>query len=174
MPLRARGTIIDLSVPSADSIENVLVKDVIGQKDDTHLGDSLYAHAHIIEEHVHKEQLVYPTLANSIQVAGGAGAWELGNLVTIMPANTVAADMRFDIHWIIICALSANDEYELILYANTTQIGRLTFTRTDKKDVTDGVPFQCPILAPSVRIRGRLASSSGGDTGNFKIMYHEY
>ena len=174
MPLRARGVVVDLNVVGIDDSANLTVKDVVGQKDDTHLGDSLYAHAHILEEHIHKEQLVYPTLANSIQVAGGAGAWELGNLVTIMPANTVAADMRFDIHWIIICALSANDEYELILYADTTQIGRLTFTRTDKKDVTDGVPFQCPILAPSVRIRARLASASGGDNGNFKIMYHEY
>ncbi len=174
MPLRARGVIVDLSVVDIDNSANVTVKDVVGQKNDTHLGNSLYAHAHIIEEHVHKEQLVYPTLANSVQVAGGAGVWELGNLVTIMPANTVAADMRFDIHWIIICALSANDEYELILYADTTQIGRLTFTRTDKKDVTDGVPFQCPILDPSVRIRARLASASGGDNGNFKIMYHEY
>ncbi len=174
MPLRARGVVVDLNVVGIDDSANLTVKEVVGQKDDTHLGDSLYAHAHILEEHIHKEQLVYPTLANSIQVAGGAGAWELGNLVTIMPANTVAADMRFDIHWIIICALSANDEYELILYADTTQIGRLTFTRTDKKDVTDGVPFQCPILAPSVRIRARLASASGGDNGNFKIMYHEY
>ncbi len=169
-----RGVAIDLTVPPIDSTENVLIKDVLGNKDDDHLGNSLYAHAHILEEHIHKEQLVYPTLANSIQVAGGAGAWQLGNLVTLMPANTVAAEMRLDIHWVIICALSANDEYELILYADTTQIGRLAFTRTDKKDVTDGVPFQCPILAPDVRIRARLASSGGGDNGNFKLMYHEY
>ena len=174
MPLRARGSVVDLNVVDINATANVTVKDVVGQKEDTHLGDSLYAHAHIVEEHIHKEQLVYPTLANSIQVVGGAGAWELGVLTTLMPADTVAANMRFDIHWVIICALSANDEYELILYANTTQIGRLAFTRTDKKDVTDGVPFQCPILDPGVRIRGRLASSSGGDNGNFKLMYHEY
>ncbi len=169
-----RGSTVNFDVVNPDTVNNQTVKDVLGNKDDTHLGNSLFAHAHIVEEHIHKEQLVYPTLANSIQVAGGAGAWQLGNLVTLMPANTVAAEMRFDIHWIIICALSANDEYELILYADTTQIGRLAFTRTDKKDVTDGVPFQCPILAPDVRIRARLASSSGGDTGNFKLMYHEY
>ncbi len=169
-----RGSTVNFDVVNPDTVNNQTVKDVLGNKDDTHLGNSLFAHAHIVEEHIHKEQLVYPTLANSIQVAGGAGAWQLGNLVTLMPANTVAEEMRFDIHWIIICALSANDEYELILYADTTQIGRLAFTRTDKKDVTDGVPFQCPILAPDVRIRARLASSSGGDTGNFKLMYHEY
>ena len=174
MPQRGRGTIVDFNVVDIDNPANLTVKDVVGNKQDTTLGDSLFAHAHTVEEHIHKEQLVYPTLANSIQVAGGAGAWQLGNLVTLMPANTLAADMRFDIHWIIICALSANDEYELILYADTTQIGRLAFTRTDKKDVTDGVPFQCPILAPGVRIRARLASSGGGDNGNFKLMYHEY
>ncbi len=169
-----RSSVVNLDVVDPDITDNLTVKDILGNKQDTILGDSLFAHAHTVEEHIHKEQLVYPTLANSIQVAGGAGVWQLGNLVTLMPANTIAADFRFDIHWVIICALSANDEYELILYADTTQIGRLAFTRTDKKDVTDGVPFQCPVLAPDVRIRARLASSGGGDTGNFKLMYHEY
>lgn len=172
MPLRARGSLVNFDVSVPDSPNNATVKDVLGNKSDTEKGNSLYARAYISERHIHQCQKVYPTLANSIQVAGGAGVWELGNLTEIIPANTALSN--FDIHWISLCDASVNDEYELILYANTTQIGRAPFTITDKKDVTDGIPFQCPILDPGVRIRGRLASSSGGDTANFKLLYHEY
>ncbi len=168
-----RSSIFNFDVVNPDSPNNVTVRDVLGNKEDSSEGNSLYAHGQIIDDHFHAIQRVYPELANSIQVAGGVGVWELGALTTLMPANTVV-DHRFDIHWIVICAVSANDEYELILYANTTQIGRVGFTRTDKKDVTDGAPFQCPILDSEVRIRARLASAGGGDTANFKLLYHYY
>lgn len=172
MPLRARGGKVSFDVSAPNSPKNVTVRDVLGNKNDDEVGNSLYARAYISEQHIHRVQKVYPTLADSIQLTGGAGAWELGNLTELMPANT--AESNFDIHWISLCSASVNDEYELILYANTTQIGRAPFTITDKKDVTDGVPFQCPILDPGVRIRGRLASKSGGDTANFRLLYHEY
>ncbi len=172
MPQRSRGSIINFDVVDPDIVDNITVKDVLGNKDDSPEGSSLYARARTVEDHIHTEQKLYPELANSIQVVGGSGVWELGTLTTLMPANT--ANIRFDIHWIVICAISVNDEYELILYADTTQIGRIAFTRTDKKDVDDGVPFQCPILEPEVRIRARLASAGGGDTANFKLLYHEY
>jgi len=172
MPLRARGSLVSFDVSAPNSSKNVTVRDVLGNKNDDEVGNSLYSRAYISEQHIHQIQRVYPTLADSIQVAGGAGAWELGDLTELMPANT--ALKNFDIHWISLCSATVNDEYELILYANTTQIGRAPFSITDKKDATDGVPFQCPILDPGVRIRARLASSSGGDTAGFKLFYHEY
>ncbi len=170
MPLRAKG--ISLAVPSVDSVNNVDMRDVIGNKNDTHDGNSLRAVAHIINEHTHKAARVYPALAVSLQVVSSNVAHTLGVFKEIVAAGGIVTD--FDIHWVAVQAASANGEYEIVLYAGTIEIGRSSFARTDKKDI-DSVPFQCEIQPANTQIQAKLSTNNAaGDTCNIKIMYHLY
>ena len=169
MPLRARG--VDLAVPAVGSTANVFLKDVIGQKGDVESGNSLYSRIYSAERHIHSYQWVYPDMATAVALTADVGLWTPGALTTIMPANTQI--LPFDIHWVHISAMSVDDEYELILYADTTQIGRCVFDRSAKRDIAD-IPFQSVIVLPGVRIRGRLACGTGGKIANIKIMGHGY
>lgn len=171
MPLGGYGP-TPSRVPILNCPDNKTIADVIGNKEDDEFGDSLYAHAYTVNAHIHTAQKVYPSLADSIQINTHANAWMLGNLTEIIPANVVA--FPFDIHWIAISDISANGEYELVLYAGTTEIGRAVFTRTDKKDVNDGMPFLCVVLPANTQIQARLASDSGGDNAKIKVYYHCY
>jgi len=171
MPLRARGVIVNTDVAPANSNANLLIKDVIGQKEDTESGNSLYSRIYSAERHIHSYQWVYPDMATAVSLTADVGLWTPGVITTIMPANTQT--LPFDIHWVHILTMSADDEYELILYADTTQIGRCVFDRSAKRDIAD-IPFQSPIVLPGVTIRGRLACGTGGKIANIKIMGHGY
>lgn len=178
MPLRTRGIDVSaalailLAVPSVDSARNITIRDAIGNKNDTHDGNSLRAMAHIIDEHTHEASRIYPALAVSLQVVSSNVAHTLGVFKEIVAANQITE--HFDIHWIAVQAASANGEYELVLYAATTEIGRCSFARTDKKDI-DAVPFQCAIQPANTQIQAKLSTNNAvGDTCNIKIMYHLY
>jgi hypothetical protein len=131
--------------------------------------------AKITEEHFHGAAKVFPTLAAGETVTGAAGAWTLGAFAEIVPVDTITED--FDIHYINIEDASADDIYELVLYAATTEIGRIRF-------VVDtgvggggfpGLPFQCAIQPKNTQIQAKVASSGGGaDTVDISIHYHEY
>ncbi|GAF77681.1 unnamed protein product [marine sediment metagenome] len=170
MPLRARG--ISLAVSNQDSVDNLTVIDVIGSKIDTHDGGSLRALAHKINDHTHGMGKVYPELAASFQVVSANAAHTLGVFKEIAAVNQITT--QFDIHWISVLAASANAEYELVLYAGTTEISRCSFARTDKKDIAS-VPFQCEIQPANTQIQAKLSTdNAAGDTCNIKIMYHLY
>ena len=177
-PLRARGIDVDaalvtaLAVPPVDSARNINYADVGGNKTDTHNGNSIEAFGHTLLEHTHDSAMVYPALAVSLQVVSSNVAHTLGVFKEIVAANQISED--FDIHWVAVQAASANGEYELVLYAATTEIGRCSFARTDKKDI-DAVPFQCPIQPANTQIQAKLSTNNAvGDTCNIKIMYHLY
>ena len=175
MPVRARGfvqTICDLSVADPENTQNVLLNHLLGNKNDNHEGDSIMAFVHTILEHVHNAGKAYPTLATSVQVTSSNVAHTLGVFREIVPVNGIDED--FDIHWVAVQAASANGEYELVLYAATTEIGKCVFARTDKKDI-DSVPFQCAIQPANTQIQAKLSTdNAAGDTCNIKIMYHCY
>jgi len=167
----------DVSVPAQDSAANVVWGDVIGNKTDTHNGNSLYALGETQEEHFHSASKVYPTLADGVTVTGAAGAWTLGGFVEIVPASTIADD--FDIHHISIEAINNVDVYELVLYkgavASEVEIGRVRFTKTSNLDSTFNMPFQCAILDNTERISAKVASKGGGsDSVDISIYYHLY
>lgn len=166
----------DVTVPSQDSADNVDWGDVIGNKTDTDSGDSLYANIKTLLEHVHSPQKVYPTLAAAITVAGGAGAWTLGNFVTIVAASTITS--VFDIHWIQLSNATADDEYELVLYYGATDIeaGRITFTADSSAQISvvSPAPMQTVKIPANSQIRAKLASSTGSDSVDVKIFYHTY
>ena len=165
----------EIVVPSADSADNSYMMDVIGNKTDTHDGDSLLALSHSLEEHVHKPNKVYPTLANGVTVTGAAGAWTLGNFAEVVPASTITED--FDIHYITVEGASASDVYEIVLYAATTEIGRarVAFVDIANSQTLPSIPFQCAIQPANTQIQAKVASSGGGsDTITISVHYHEY
>jgi len=129
----------------------------------------------ILSEHFHSIACVYPTGAAAVTVAGAAGAWTLGNFVEIVPVNTITED--FDIHWINIEAVSAADVYELVLYAETTEIGRIRFSvlGTPANTIIPSQSFQTQIIKANSQIQAKVMSAGGGsDTCDIAIEYHTY
>lgn len=166
-------------VPSINSSDNSSPTDVIGNKNDTHEGDSIYAHCHTIEEHFHKASKVYPTLANGVTVSTDGGVWTLGAFVEIVPLNTITDD--FDIHYVSIENINANGVFELVLYSNAdgipgneVEIGRVRFTRNAIQSATLNVPMQTRIIDANSQIKAKLASDSGGDNAVISLFYHIY
>ncbi len=164
-------------IAGVDTAGNKTFIDVIGNKSDTHGGDSLYALSHTLEEHAHKEQRVYPELANPITLTKAAGAWAAYPApIEIVPASTITES--FDVHFVTISNISANGNYNLNLYSggggSEVFIGAVTFTRTANKDQA-ALVIQTPIIPPNTRISGALSSSNAAaDTADVKIEYHTY
>jgi len=131
--------------------------------------------AEILEEHAHSTQCVYPTLGAGVTATGAAGAWTLGNFVEIVPVNTITLD--FDIHWINIEAVSAADSYELVLYVETTEIGRTRFTvlGTPANTIIPVKNFQSKIVKANSQIQAKIANAGGGgETATISVEYHTY
>ena len=89
------------NIPSADSADNDHVADVIGNKTDTHDGDSVFAHVHTMFEHAHSASKVYPMMEAGVVVTSNAAAWTLGAAEIIVGTtkgldNAAAADQGGD------------------------------------------------------------------------------
>lgn len=164
-------------VPKTDSTDNNTPADVIGSKTDTHNGDSLYSMTHILNEHAHKEQRVYPRLANPITLTKASGVWaDFPTPTEIVPASTITED--FDVHFVTISNISANGAYDLELYMGDALsevfIGGATFVRTTNKDQAS-LEEQTIIVPANARISAAISSSNAAeDTADIKIEYHHY
>lgn len=164
-------------VPAQNSTGNSTSIDVIGSKLDTHDGNSLYALTHTLEEHAHKEQRVYPRLANPITLTKALGVWAAFPTPTeIVPASTITEAL--DIHFVTISNISANGAYDLELYMGAALsevfIGAVTFVRTANKDQA-ALTEQTIIVPANTRISAAISSSNASaDTADIKIEYHTY
>ena len=160
-------------VPEINSAANTTTADAVGNKGDGHDGDSLHGKTETLLDHGHSPSLCYPTLADGVVVAGAAGVWTLGDFVEIVPASTITED--FDIHFVSIEAISANDIYQLHLYAVEVFIGCVRFVKNAGLAPTIHVPIQTPIVAANSQIQAKLATSGGGaDTATISAFYHVY
>ncbi len=160
-------------VPVVDSTANTDMREVVGNKLDTHAGSSLLGHAVNSNEHFHTPCQVYPTLAGGVAVGTGAGVWALSAaFVEIVPINTIA--LPFDIHWLCIEALSANDVFEIVLYAVEVEIGRVRVVKNAQQDGTMNIPFQDIIVAANAQIQAKSACAAGGESVTLSIFYHVY
>ncbi len=163
-------------VPTADSADNVHIRDVLGSKTDTHDGDSVRAILHILDEHTHNHQRVYPELADPITITSAGGAWNLGTIVEIVPVNTITEP--FDIHWIAFSSASATDDYEVKIYSGLGGAEvEIATTRTYKQATQAGSapsPVLTNIMPANTRISAALATGGGGDNIGVTLLYHEY
>ena len=114
-------------------------------------------------------------MANGIAIAGGVGAWTLGNAVQVVPINTI--DAIFDIHYVEVEVVSANDIYELVLFSDalcTVELGRIRTSKLSNQTGTPNAPFMMPIIAANSGIWAKLASQTGSDTLTISVFYHTY
>ena len=164
----------NIAVPTADSADNNSMRDVIGNKSDTHDGTSVRAVLHTLGEHAHKEQSVYPTGAAGSLVEGGTGAWTLGAFKEVVPNATIGSD--FDIHWVNLEGVTAADTYELVLYAVEVEIARVRFTvlGTPANTILPEVRVQTPIITSGSQIQAKIMSASGDNDATISFEYHTY
>lgn len=164
--------------PAADSSDNVFLRDVIGTKTDTHSGDSIRALLKLINEHAHKPQKCYPVLADSVTLIASASSWVMGSWTELIPADTITED--FDIHWVNISNISANDEYEIEF--GTGGAGSevsldtcVSFERNAVQSQEGSTSIQTGLISANTRVAARLASkATAANTANIKVHYHEY
>lgn len=170
----AQASLAALQVPDPDGDGNDTINQLLGNRNDDNSTHTIFGHVHDLWEGMHHPQKVWPTLADAVIVTAHADAWTLGNYAEIVAANAISTE--FHIHHIHISTPSANGEYELVLYAGTTEIARVTFTRTDKKDDVEGLDIRVPHCAANTQIQAKLASGNAGsaDTLKVKIWYHEH
>jgi len=170
MPLNSKG--VSLKVASPNGTRNLTINDVIGNRLDGVDATTLFAKVYDLWFRIHAPQLVYPLLDDSIGVTSHADAWTLGSYKTIIPEGAI--DKEFHIHHISIYDASQNGEYEIRLYAGTSNLAIVSFSRTDKKDAVEGIDLFTPHCAPGTRVRAKLASgnSASEDTVYIKLWYH--
>ena len=170
--MNTRLTVVEdqLKVSSVGGSANAYMRDVIGNKDDMHGSETLFGHLHDIWNMQHSAQLVYPTLAAAVTITANGAVWTLGAFAEIVPANVITSG--FHIHHLHVTAPSVNGDYELALYQVSTEIGRITFSRTDKKDDVEGLPVRTTVSDANAQIRAKLACSVGGATAKLKVWYH--
>lgn len=163
-----------LQVADPNSSENIIIADLLGNRNDGHNGGSIFSNLHDLWEGDHHEQLVWPTLADPITVTAHADDWVFGEYAEIVAANAITYD--FHIHHLHIAEPSANGNYELILYNGTTKILGVSFSRTDKKDDVEGLEVRTPHCPANSQIQAKVASGNdaSADTLKVKLWYHPH
>lgn len=92
---------------------------------------------------------------------------------------TDVVDDEFDIHWINVSAISANGNYELIIYSgdagSEVEVGRVSFVRNAVQSQETSLQFMTPMIAALTRISARLnCGNNNADTCKVKVAYHTY
>lgn len=166
-------------VPSQDSIDNDQMRDVIGNKTDTHSGNSLSSFAHTAHEHFHSPVFIRPNLANSIALTSESGSWAAfpATKTEIIPAGDITLD--FDLHFMDIANISANGEYQIELYkgdiGSEISIGNFGPTRTAAQSQEGSRQIITEMLPANTRVSAALSSSNAGaNTLTLKLEGHKY
>jgi hypothetical protein len=122
----------------------------------------------------HGEGFIYPDLAAPVTVTSHADAYTLGSFVEIVPVNAI--DGTFHIHHVHLSSPDANGQYVLVLYNGTTELCRISVSRTDKKDDVEGLDVRMPHCAPNSQIQAKLASSNAAseDDLDVRLWYHRH
>lgn len=165
-------------VPAVDSAANLTMRHVIGNKSDTHDGNSLASFAHTTDEHQHSVGEVIPSgQAGVTLTAGDANPWTLGGFEVVAATNAITDE--FDIHFVVVEAMSANATYEIVLYsgadASEVEIARFRIVRVTNQVKSAMIPIQTLIITANTQIKAKVMSSTGNlDTTTISLQYHTY
>ena len=93
-------------------------------------------------------------------------------------ANETSQDViprDFDIHHLSIENLSANAIYEIVLYDDGVECGRVRVTKNAAQDGTTNIPIQTPIMASGSVITAKASTENAADDAAIlTIFYHTY
>lgn len=131
----------------------------------------------ILEDHFHHISKCHPETGAGTTVTGSADANALGDYAVLVATNAITSP--FDIHYIGIENMSANDTYILHLYAGAdgseSEIGCIRVIKTATSDPSVRFPIGTPVVAKNTQIKAKLATVGGGsDTMTISIGYHIY
>lgn len=166
------------AVPAVDGARNTTINEVVGNRSDGHSTTTLAGRLKLIEEHIHNVAKVIPTMADGEPVTATADDWtNLGDFAVIAATNAITSD--FDIHWVNVEAVSANGQYELVLYsgadASEVEIGRVRFGKTTNQDGPQSVPILTPLIPANTQIKAKVASDNAvADIVSISLGYHTY
>jgi len=136
----------------------------------------IYDYVHILAEHVHSQQYVYPTLADAVSLTTAAGDWAQGTLTEIVPASTITSP--FDIHEIIVETVNTADKtYQLDLYhgASDTFAGSVRFRADSVRGGSGSLTIMTPIIPANDKLTAKLSIQDGGSkTASISVRYHTY
>jgi len=164
-----------LLVPSVDSSANATIRDVIGNKLDTHASNSIYGRLDELYDAFQLERKVYPTMAAGAAIVSPAGVWTYGNYATIVPANTIANDFHI---------LNVSIENSNV----AAGVFQLELYKGGADDIITAVRFAMAggfwgnmvyligseEVEANSQVRARLASSVGAATITVSIVYFEH
>lgn len=117
---------------------------------------------------------VYPTLADGVTATSHATAWSVAGAIAEIFADTVFATDDFLITDVVLDTISADDDYQLILYtgASGSEVvcANLKFSDASDKKLQLGLRFP-----KATRLSARLVSkSSSSRTANVSINYRNW
>jgi hypothetical protein len=115
----------------------------------------------------------YPSMVAAPQITAGAGSYELGTAVEIIPANTIAT--TFAIAKVQFAVLSDTGTYEVVLYANDTEeIGRTRIAGGTVGNAVLNIDMSTPIQAAGTKISAKIACAvAGSKTLYMSVIYQE-
>lgn len=131
----------------------------------------------LMYQHIHQRARVYPDLDDNVVATSGAGAWALGSIVEIVPADTIASE--YDVHFVNVSDMSSNDQFQLNLYSggagSEVEIGAIRFVRDTVFAQTGYIPIQIVPLPANTRLSAAIACAGGGSkTVDISVYYHQY
>lgn len=155
------------AVPAADGADNVRLRDVVGNRTDSHSTTTLAGRLHEINEHLHSRQWVMPDLAPAVTATAAGVAWDYGVAAVI---GTPVAD--FDLHYVDIVA-NNNAEYQAVILVDGVEISEFVFTRVGPFSASIQRSVMMPVRA-GAEVTIQIASDVPGATADFKVEGHYY
>lgn len=174
---QAQIATIDIAVPAADSAANVDMADVIGNKTDTHDGDSIYSRLDEVYDNLNLERKTYPTLAAGAAVVSANSNWAYGAYSVVVPASTITADFHILNVSIEGCNRDATFQLELYKGAVNDVVTAVRFNITGGFFGNQVYFVGSEEVPANSQVRARLASSNGAAeiaTITISIIYYEH
>ena len=170
--------IVETPVPTQDITDNTYISQVIGNKNDSVIGTSLYSEAKRIDSNLHSSSKVYPPLADAITISKvNISSWGVDTTTTtVISANAITS--TFNIYAVCVGAISDADQYELIIYSGAVsseiEIARIPF---DKRAylLETIAEVHSPIQSANARISAKLsAKGAAARSIDIKLCYQLY
>jgi hypothetical protein len=152
---------IAIGVPGVNSTDNAYMRDVIGNKSDTNVGNSLYARVDELYDNFQEERFVYPSLAAGATIVSANANWAYGAYAEVVPVNTISNPFHVTIVSIESCDRDAVFQLELYQGAADTIISAVRFAVDNGFFGNQVYTIGSAEVPANARVRARIASSNG-------------